>query len=93
MTTSPAYVRRNEFVMVEMEEGLVVLMIETGKYFQINRSTGRIIWQALEKPCSVDEIVELLLLRFQVSKDICHDETRRFVGELEKAGMVQQLNV
>lgn len=89
MKTSPRYVWANQFVTTEMEDGLVALIIESGKYFQFKGPVSKAIWEALETPRSVDEVVELLMGRFQVTRALCQEEVTRFIGQLAAAGLVR----
>lgn len=90
MSASPSYIWTNQFMTTEMEDGLVALLIESGKYFQFKGPTSKAIWESLETSHSIDEVVELLIGRFQVSRALCQEETTRFIAQLEAAGLVRQ---
>lgn len=90
MTTSTRYVWTNQFITTEMEDGLVALVIDSGKYFQFKGSTSKAIWQFLEEARTIDQIAGLLIGRFQVPLERCLEETSRYIAELEAAGLVRQ---
>ena len=90
MTTPTRYVWTNQFITTELEDGLVALMFDSGKYFQCKGPTSKAIWQLLEEPRTIDEMVGLLMGRFKVPLALCLEETSRYIAELEAAGLIKQ---
>lgn len=66
-----------------MDQDLVMISIQTGKYYGIN-PVGRRIWELLETPTCVAELCEKLGQEFEVSNEQCEQEVLEFVSELSK---------
>jgi hypothetical protein len=49
---------------------------------------GARIWELIQEPKPVDEIVRSLLAEFEVEPDICRQEVLSLLNELAEAGMV-----
>jgi hypothetical protein len=72
------YSRNNDFVFNEVDGELVMMNLENGAYVSLNE-TGKSIWNILETPKNINEIVELLLQEFEVSAEICTKEVNDFL--------------
>lgn len=79
--------RRLETVEAELHGDRIALSIETGTCYGFNRSASR-IWDLLETPRAVSEIVADLSGRFDVEPDRCERETLALLRELAADGLV-----
>lgn len=52
--------------------------------------TGAVIWQALEKGCDRETLIQTLLDRFEVDRGTAAKDTDAFLEQLEKAGLIQE---
>jgi Coenzyme PQQ synthesis protein D (PqqD) len=78
--TSPIWKRDENWVGTLIEDSLVMVNIDTGKYVSLN-SSANAIWEALEQPRSQSDIVNELMAAFDVDEVAC---TRSVTGILEK---------
>lgn len=74
--------RNKDLLTSNLDEELVMLSIQTGKYYGIN-SVGRRIWELLVLPVSVPQICDQLLKEYEVSRQQCEQEVLAFLNELE----------
>lgn len=75
-------VKRNDnFVFNEVDGELVMMNIETGGYVSLNES-GKSIWNALEEPKNIQEIVQLLLAEYDVPEADCYAEVNSFMATM-----------
>ena len=65
-----------------MDDEEVLLSIQEGAYFQIN-SVGTRIWELLEQPCYLIDIIAVLVSEFDVDKETCQREVESFLKKLE----------
>jgi hypothetical protein len=68
-----------------IEDSLVMVNIDTGKYVTLN-SSANAVWQALEEPRSQADIVSALVDTFDVDEDTC---LKSVSGVLEKMRELQ----
>ncbi|WP_445772551.1 PqqD family protein [Shewanella sp.] len=64
-----------------MGDELVMMDPSQGQYFGLN-AVANVIWQLLEAPKSVDELVEMLMQQFDVSELQCRQETELLIQQL-----------
>ena len=70
------------------ETETVMLDIERGKYFGL-RDVGKVIWEMLERPISVDSLCRRLLEEFEVDGATCQRDVRAFLEQLHEHGLVR----
>lgn len=68
-------------------EELLMMSIEKGSYFSLN-SVGARIWELLENPTSIEELVATLTGEYDVPADVCRTEVERFLSDLRERGML-----
>lgn len=83
-------ISRNPSVLwTELDQQLVLLNLERNRYFEAS-GVGGVIWQLLEQPRSLAELVEHLVANYRVDAASCEADVRGFVDELSAAGLLQQ---
>ncbi|MCK9625813.1 MAG: PqqD family peptide modification chaperone [Bacteroidales bacterium] len=73
----------NDLIVSELDDDLVMMDIESGSYLSLNK-TGRIIWEQLEQPVLVGNLIQHLMNRFSVDEKICTIETLDFLNKIER---------
>ncbi len=74
-------------VAAEMDGERVMLNIEKGKYFALNGIGGR-IWDLIESPHTVREVVTLLINEYEVEEKTCQHDVLVFLNKLYDQGLV-----
>ena len=81
-------VTRNPSILFnDFDDGLMMMDIDSGNYFDIDSVGGR-IWALIETPASLDAICESLVVEYEVEEQVCRTETIGFIGELAEKGLV-----
>ena len=81
------YIRNNKTISGRLNDELVMMDIELGKYFSLNPVATR-IWDLLEKPMEIGELCGLLGEEYDVDRDQCSTEVEEYVIEMVKLGFV-----
>lgn len=68
-------------VAADMDGEKVMLSIEKGKYFGLN-GIGSRIWDMIEKPLTVREMVAELLKEYDVEEKTCQHDVQAFLSKL-----------
>jgi hypothetical protein len=78
-------VQRNDsnLIISELDNDLVMMDIENGSYLSLNK-TGRVIWEQLEQPVLVGDLIQHLMNRFSVDEKTCATETLDFLDKIER---------
>jgi hypothetical protein len=74
--------RSEDLLEASMEDSLALMSIEKGSYYGLN-PVGKEIWENIDKPISVINLIDLLLTKFNIDKETCQKETIAFLGKLE----------
>ena len=80
--TNNSFIRRNpELVSSDLDGETVMMSIENGEYFGLD-SVGSRIWELLETPITVANLVDILVDEFEVSREECEADTIDFLNQL-----------
>ncbi len=83
-------VRNKEILASDMDGEVVMMHIESGKYYNLGK-IGGIIWNMLEEPLAVEGLIDQLLDLFQVGKEQCVSDTLPFLQQMEQQGLIKVL--
>ncbi len=81
-------IRSSDLITSDMDDELVMLSINSGKYHAIN-AVGKRIWQLLERPMNLPQLCEALSSEFDVDAKRCTEETAGFVAQLFTHNLVK----
>jgi len=74
--------KRNEELLANEVGGEIVMMsIENGKYFGLNK-TGSHIWKLLETPMDFEDLCLRLCELYQISLTQCTEDLKPFIEEM-----------
>jgi len=65
----------------------VMIDFESGKYFMI-KGAGNEIWDYIQNPITVGEIIEKLLAEYDVSEEECSASVYSFLGRMLELGFI-----
>lgn len=82
------YQRKPDVISSKLEDQLVMMDIDKGKYFSMNPVATR-VWELLEEPSSVNELCDKLLNEFEVSKEQCFDEVLELLGKMKELDLLE----
>lgn len=74
-------VRSPEQISGELDGRVVLLSIENGEYYDMNKAGSR-IWTLLEKPMAVNALVDQLLTEFEVDRTTCEKDVCELLNKL-----------
>lgn len=80
--------QRKPGIMTADMDGVTVMMdIETGKYYNLGETGGR-IWELLESPLSVGDLIDTLTKEYSVAAKQCETDTLPFLASLVERGLL-----
>ncbi len=88
MSESAVFKRNEDIVEAEIDGDLVMMSIETGKYFGLD-PIAKHIWQLIEQPISQAAICIELQQHYDVSESQCIEEVERFLSRMVELGVVE----
>lgn len=81
------YQRKKDLLSSRMDEETVMMHPESGKYFSLNPVATR-IWELLETPKTIDDLMKFLLDEFEAKPEVCENETKEFIRVLLEKEML-----
>jgi Coenzyme PQQ synthesis protein D (PqqD) len=80
--------RSDDWIGSEIDDSFVMVNIESGNYVSLN-VTANSVWQELETPRSVDDIVGSLTGRFEIEPDDCRQSVERLINRMAEMALVK----
>lgn len=82
--------RKLEIMTADMKGDMVMMDVETGKYYNLGDVGGR-IWALLEQPITLGTLADRLTQEYAVSKEQCLKDIMPFVQALLERGLVREI--
>jgi hypothetical protein len=73
--------RDPEIIAAEADQDLVMVNIASGSYYGMS-DVARAIWEAIEHPKKVSDLIDDLTSTYNIQKSKCEEETLLFLGDL-----------
>ena len=72
----------------KIDDEVVMLSLKNGEYYALD-PVGSRIWELLEKPQSVQDLIEKLIEEFDVNEEVCKKETVHYLCELKNKELLK----
>lgn len=83
-----AIIKKKEgIVSSTLEDEVVMLDIEQGKYFGLD-PVGARIWEIIETPHTVKDIITTLTAEYDVTEDQCKTDVLDFLTQMQSLNMI-----
>jgi len=87
ITTETTISQIEEIVASDIDGETVMMSIENGEYYGLD-DIGSRIWELIEKPVRVSDLIDTLLERFDVDRETCEKDVLKFLNELNEDKIV-----
>ena len=81
--------RNPEVCAAELDGEVCLFEPVKAEYLNLN-TTGSAIWNLLEQPTELEELLTTLQSRYAVNAATCRQDTEAFISEALKRGMLQE---
>lgn len=82
------FVASKDQVSADVMGESVILDTRTGFYYGLN-PVGARVWDIIQNPMTLDEICNILISEYDVSRDICEHEVQSLLQRLKDAGLIE----
>ena len=79
--------RNDELLFSKMDEEIVMLSVENSEYYGMN-SIGARIWEIIEQPVRVEDLISVLLKEYDVDQHECENDVLLYLNELEQKNVI-----
>ena len=69
---------REDIDTTDIDEDKVMMDLEKGQYFALN-SVGSRIWEEIQSPVKISEVVNILLSEYDVDRETCEKSVMEFI--------------
>lgn len=80
--------RKSDFISSEIDGNTVMMSIEEGKYYGMN-TVASDIWNLLENPIMVSEMIGLLSNQYDIDAQQCEKEVFNFLATLLENHLIE----
>ena len=80
-------VKNKKIEDTNIDEEKVMMNLEKGQYFMMNK-IGAYIWDMLEEPRVIKDIINELLQKYEVDYDTCKKEVLNYIVKLKEAELI-----
>ncbi len=80
--------RTENLLSTQLDEETVLMSIDAGAYYGLE-GPARSIWEILEAPVTFSALVDRLVKEYRVSPETCAADLERFLGEMEREGLLR----
>ena len=77
-----------DIVVSDIDDEKVMMSVENGQYYNLD-SVGSRVWELIVKPVKVSELIDALLLKYDVDRETCERDVLAFLSEFHKDGILQ----
>jgi len=85
------YQRNTDVLFESIDDESVLLNLKDGCYYGLN-AVGRAVWESLDRPKTIDEVISDVKLRFHEHPESVESEIYDFLEELTRPGLVECWN-
>jgi hypothetical protein len=79
--------KKNDLPVTNLHDELVMMDFESGTYINLNK-TGRIIWEFIEPPISVANLIDKLATKFKIEPEVCSEDTVQYIQKMMDAKII-----
>ncbi len=79
--------RTTDVIASQMDAEYVMASIESGSYFTLRNVSAR-IWELLEQPRTMAELLDALHQEYAVPPDVCEQEVSGFLRQMSEKGLI-----
>jgi hypothetical protein len=81
------FVRNPDLIATDMDGDTVMMSIERGEYYGVS-GVGTRIWELLETPKTLAEIITSICAEFEVDEATCQADAEKFIRDMMDNGMI-----
>ena len=79
--------RDEQILATDLGEEVVMMNLDSGEYYNLKGVAFR-IWEIIENPTTLGDIVDTLRGEYQVDQKTCEKEVNAFARDLHEAGVL-----
>jgi len=82
------YKINDEILWREVDDEVVIVDPDRDDYFYLN-STGKEIWELINKGCSIEKIIEVVSNKYKEDREKIRKDIKKFIDNLRKKNILR----
>lgn len=91
LSKSSVVVASDDQTSAQVDGESVILDLEEGIYYGLN-PVGARIWEVIQEPTSIEEVVDVITAEYDVTRDQCLDDTLSLLRDLRESNLIVTRN-
>ena len=79
--------QKEDVDVTELNGEKVMMDLDKGKYFMLNE-TGSVIWDVINEPKSISEIIESVVTKYDIDKETCESKVLEYLEKLNHEELI-----
>ncbi|EOU1715339.1 lasso peptide biosynthesis PqqD family chaperone [Clostridium perfringens] len=79
--------QKEDVDVTELNKEKIMMDLDKGKYFMLNE-TGSAIWDSINEPKSVSEIIESIIKEYDIDRETCESKVLEYLEKLRHEEIV-----
>ncbi|EOU1604722.1 lasso peptide biosynthesis PqqD family chaperone [Clostridium perfringens] len=79
--------QKEDVDVTELNKEKIMMDLDKGKYFMLNE-TGSAIWDTINEPKSVSEIIESIIKEYDIDRETCESKVLEYLEKLRHEEIV-----
>lgn len=75
----------------QVGDEIALMNQETSKYFTLN-NTGALIWEVLQTPSTLPEIVQTISEKYSVDPSVCEQDVKAVLNHMKESKLVKEID-
>lgn len=84
---STEIVQKKKIYLTDLDQDKVMMDLDSGNYFVLNDIAGQ-IWEAIKVRRTVDNIIQDLIMNYDVEENLCRRQVIEYLNQLYSADLV-----
>jgi hypothetical protein len=81
-------VRKKNIVSSSLDGEIILMSLNNSSYYGLNLTASR-IWDLIEEPCNVNDIINILVSEYDVSFEKCDFEVNQIIQDFSKNSLIE----
>lgn len=88
ITVNTNVVQRKNLPIVDLDGEIAIMNTERGHYYSLD-SIGSRIWTIMENEIGIKDLINVLLVEYEVSTEVCERDVIDLIEQLSDQGLIE----